>query len=397
MKKNVLAVLFGFLFLSSCIVYVPTNQGEEGTTPPPTPREEQTYERDYGEYPSEMDYNDFYEYLSPYGVWVHDTPYGYVWIPRHVGQHWRPYTYGRWAWTNYGWTWVSYHEWGWVPFHYGRWGWDNRLGWFWVPGSVWAPAWVSWRWSNLYIGWCPLPPDVEFVAGVGIGSLPYDFPDYYWIFIEGRNFQYDYLDRYVLPYERNRTVIRLTVHKANLTVRNRQLIDDGVDVEQVSRLTRSEVPRYEVEEGQRPGPSQISGNAVKIFRPAVKKNEVAKPKVFWEKEEAAEKVPEVRIDDLEKRLSPAQVEQRLREDQDKEMRLLEQSQEKEAVELKKKADDEEKLAGSSVEREKVKKEADVKASEMKKEHAEEKAKITERHRQEEKVVKGRIKKKEKKE
>ena len=395
MKKNVLAVLMGFLFLSSCIVYVPY-EGEGETPPPRTPDDERTYERDDGNYPSDMDYNDFYEYLSPYGVWVHNAPYGYVWIPRQVGRNWRPYTHGRWAWTDYGWTWVSYHEWGWVPFHYGRWGWDNRLGWYWVPGSIWAPAWVSWRWSNLYVGWCPLPPDVEFVAGIGIGSLPYDFPEYYWIFIEGHYFQYDYLDRYILPYERNRTVVRLTIHKANLTVRNRQLINQGIDVEQVSRLTRSEVSRYEIEEGQRPGQSRISGKAIKIFRPAVKKNEVAKPRVFLEKEEAEQKVPEIRTDDLERRLSPVELEQKLRGDQEKEMRLLEESQERDQVELRKKTGDEEKLAGSSAEREKIRKEADVKASELKKEHAEEKAKIAERHQEETKVVKGRIKKKEKK-
>jgi hypothetical protein len=234
------------------------------------------------------------------------------------------------------------------------------------------------------------------VAGIGIGSLPYDFPDFYWVFIEGRYFQYDYLDRYVLPYERNRNIVRLTVHKANLTVRNRQLLNQGVDVEQVSRLTRSEVSRYEIEEGQRPGQNRISGDAVKIFRPAVKKNDAAKPKVFFEKEEAAERVPEIRTDDLEKNLSSAELEQRLREDQDKEMRLLDQSQERDEVELRRKADDEEKLAGSSAEREKFRKEAEVKASELKKEHADEKAKITERHKEEEKVVKTRIKKKEKK-
>ncbi len=395
MKKSVLVVILGFLFLSSCIIYVPY-EGEGGTPPLRTPGDERTYERDSRDYPSDMDYNDFYEYLSPYGIWVHNTPYGYVWIPRQVGRNWRPYTHGRWAWTNYGWTWVSYHEWGWVPFHYGRWSWDNRLGWFWVPGSIWAPAWVSWRWGNLYIGWCPLPPDVEFVAGIGIGSLPFDFPDNYWTFIEGRYFQYDYLDRYVLPFERNRTIVRMTVHKANLSVRNRQLINQGIDVEQVSRLTRSEVSRYEVEEGQRPGQSRIRGNAVQIFRPAVKKNEVAKPKVFMEKEEAEEKVPEIRSDDLEQRFTPAEREQRLKGDQETEIRLLEQSQEREDVELRKKTDDEEKLAGSPEEREKIRKGADVKSSELKKEHAEEKAKIAERHQEEAKVVKSRIKKKEKK-
>jgi len=393
MKKNLLAMLVVFLFLSSCVIYVPY-EGEEGNPPPRAPREDTTYERDYEDYPAEMDYSDFYEYLSPYGVWVHFSPYGYVWLPRNVRHNWRPYTYGRWVWTNYGWTWVSYHEWGWVPFHYGRWGWDRQLGWFWVPGNIWAPAWVSWRWSNLYIGWCPLSPDVEFVPGVGIGSLPYDFPDFYWVFIEGRFFQYDYLDRYVLPYERNRTIVRLSVHKANLTVRNRQLLNRGVDVEQVSRLTRSEVSRYELEEGHRPGPSRVSGEAVSIFRPAVKKNEAAKPQASMEREEAAKKIPEIQADELERKGSPEEIEKRLRDDQDKEIRLLEQSQEKDEVELRRKAEDEEKLAGSPAEKEKIRKEAEVKSSEMKKEHVEEKAKIDARHKEEEKVVKSRIKKKE---
>jgi hypothetical protein len=188
----------------------------------------------------------------------------------------------------------------------------------------------------------------------------------------------------------------MTIHKANLSVRNRQLINQGIDVEQVSRLTRSEVSRYEVEEGQRPGQSRISGNAVQIFRPAVKKNEVAKPKVFMEKEEAEEKVPEIKADDLEQRLTPAEREQRLKGDQEQEMRLLEQSQQRDEVELRKKTDDEQLLAGSSTEREKIRKESEVKASELKKEHAEEKAKISERHKEEEKIVKSRIKKKEKK-
>ena len=394
MKKSILAVLLGFLFLSSCVIYVPY-EGEEGPPPPSPPREERTYEGDHEGYPVEMDYDDFYEYLGPYGVWIHNAPYGYVWIPRRVGHHWRPYTYGRWVWTNYGWTWLSDHEWGWGPFHYGRWGWDARLGWFWVPGSIWAPAWVSWRWGSVYIGWSPLPPGVEFEAGIGIASLPDDFSDNYWVFIEGRYFQYDYLDRYVLPYERNPTLVRLSVHKANLSVRNRQLINEGVDVDQVSHLTRSEVSRYDVEEGERPGQSRISGNAVKIFRPAVKKNEAAQPKAFLEKEEAEKKVPEIRDEDFENRLSRAELEQKLREDQDKEIRLLEQSQERDEVELKKRTADEEKLAAGPEEREKVKKEAEIKASELKKAHAEEKSKITDRHKVEEQAAKSRIKKKEK--
>jgi len=43
-------------------------------------------------------------------------------------------------------------------YHYGRWGWRAGFGWFWVPGYVWGPAWVSWRWVNGYACWAPLGP-----------------------------------------------------------------------------------------------------------------------------------------------------------------------------------------------------------------------------------------------
>ncbi|MGB7296036.1 MAG: DUF6600 domain-containing protein [Candidatus Aminicenantales bacterium] len=389
MKKNVWVVIFGLLFVTSCIVYVPV---EESNTYPPRSQERPSGE-EYYDYPSDIDYGHFYEHLSPHGRWIQYAPYGYVWIPRQTVYQWRPYTHGRWAWTNSGWTWISYYKWGWIPFHYGRWGWDRHLGWFWVPGTIWAPAWVTWRWGNMYIGWAPLPPDVEFVAGMGIGSLPYDFPDYYWVFIEGRYFQHDNFSRYVLPFERNRTVVRLTVHKANLSVRNRQLLNQGVDVDHVSQLTGSKVNRYEIEEGQRPEPGQISGDSLRIYRPAVRKNDAAKPEAFLQKEEAETKIPEIHADELEKRFSPVGLEQRLEEEQDQEMRLLRESQEKENTDLKNRIEDEKKLASTPAERVNAEKEGEVRASRLKKEHEEEKAKISERHQEEKKVVKSKTKKK----
>jgi hypothetical protein len=390
MKKNLWIMLFGLLFITSCFVYVPYG-GKEG--PPPRERE-RTYDQDYRDYPAEMDISYFYDYLSPHGIWISYSPYGYVWVPRHVSWRWRPYTNGRWIWTDDGWTWASYDEWGWIPFHYGRWGWDRRLGWFWVPGTIWGPAWVTWRWSNLYIGWAPLPPDVDFALGVGISGLPYDLPGNFWIFIEGHYFQYDYLDRYVLPYERNTTIIRYTVNKANLSVRNRRVINEGVDIDHVRKVTRSDVSRYILEEVRRPQETRISGNVVRIYRPSIKKDEAAKPKTIWPKEEAADKLPEVRTKDEEKRISPDESKVRLKQEQHKEIRLLEQSQQKENAELRRKLEDEKKLASSEAEKQKIEKDYEVKSKELQKQHEEEKSKIAERHQEEEKVVKKKPKKKE---
>ncbi len=71
-----------------------------------------------GQYISDQ---DFYDNLSPYGVWVYDPQYGDMWVPD-VDGNFRPYaTRGHWVLTEYGNTWVSDYPWGWATFHYGRW------------------------------------------------------------------------------------------------------------------------------------------------------------------------------------------------------------------------------------------------------------------------------------
>lgn len=99
----------------------------------------------------------FYERLAPYGHWEWVPEYGRVWVPA-VAPGWRPYVYGRWVLTDWGWTWVSDDPWAWAAYHYGSWGFTVGIGWFWVPGHIWAPAWVSWRWGFGYCAWAPIGP-----------------------------------------------------------------------------------------------------------------------------------------------------------------------------------------------------------------------------------------------
>jgi hypothetical protein len=102
-----------------------------------------------------------YETLTPYGDWVVTSSYGRVWHPHAsvVGVDFVPYaSSGRWVHTDMGWEFDAPWDWGWLPFHYGRWYLDDAYGWVWVPGDVWAPAWVEWRYGGGYIGWAPLGP-----------------------------------------------------------------------------------------------------------------------------------------------------------------------------------------------------------------------------------------------
>ena len=99
--------------------------------------------------------------LSPHGTWVIIPEYGRVWRPNPeiVGTDFRPFSSGgHWVHTEYGWSWASDWDWGWAPFHYGRWMFNSVWGWVWVPGTIWGPAWVDWRYGGEYVGWAPLAP-----------------------------------------------------------------------------------------------------------------------------------------------------------------------------------------------------------------------------------------------
>ena len=106
---------------------------------------------------------EFRTALQPYGRWQQHSRWGEVWSPANRARDWRPYTVGRWAYTDdWGWYWISdaaEANWGWMTYHYGRWVFDAEFGWIWVPGQEWSPGWVQWRHGAQYIGWAPLPPE----------------------------------------------------------------------------------------------------------------------------------------------------------------------------------------------------------------------------------------------
>lgn len=140
---------------------------------------------------------DFEPVLAPYGTWLVTTTCGRGWRPHAdvVGVGFVPYrTGGEWVSTDHGWSFESEWEWGWAVYHYGRWCPDPGEGWVWVPGTVWAPAWVEWRTSGAFVGWAPLPP-----PGV---VIVHD----HWTFVDHRHFHESRVVHHALPPERVRHV-----------------------------------------------------------------------------------------------------------------------------------------------------------------------------------------------
>ena len=94
--------------------------------------------------------------LDANGRWVQSDEFGWVWQPRGVDEDWRPYYRGRWAAYDGGMTWISDEPWAYVAYHHGRWHWGAGVGWFWIPGIYYSPAWVAWHHTPGYYGWAPL-------------------------------------------------------------------------------------------------------------------------------------------------------------------------------------------------------------------------------------------------
>jgi hypothetical protein len=124
-----------------------------------------------------VDVGFFYDQLAPYGNWIERPNYGWVWTPRNVSASWRPYQAGHWVWSDEGWTWLTDEPYGWATYHYGRWYQDPELGWAWVPGSDWAPAWVSWQEGDGNVGWAPLPPGANVNASYDGGPAGPGYDD----------------------------------------------------------------------------------------------------------------------------------------------------------------------------------------------------------------------------
>ena len=195
----------------------------------------------------------FYDNLNG-GSWYQVADYGYVWQPdAATSADWRPYTDGYWTYTDVGWTWVSYEDFGWATYHYGRWVRLEDYGWCWVPGYEWGPAWVSWRTGGNVIGWAPLPPEgggeVVYESRPITGHVDVEFgigPAYY-NFIDVRFIGEPVLRGHFYDYNQNVVYINNTVNVTNITYNNSIVYNYGPDYAVLSRYSTRPIQRLKLE------------------------------------------------------------------------------------------------------------------------------------------------------
>ena len=213
-----------------------------------------------------VSYQSFYDELSPYGQWIADSEYGYVWVPN-VDDEFRPYfTDGFWAWTEYGNTWVSDYPWGWAAFHYGRWIFNEYYGWIWVPGTTWSPGWVAWRWGGGFYGWAPLMPGMEWNGGEYVCAVDW------WVFMHPNHLYKHHYNR-----EMRADFLRGPRHTALLLKNSKpstaKVQYNGVNYvcgprpEYYKKNTGKDAPVYHYQAGTAKGKDFVGGATISTFRP----------------------------------------------------------------------------------------------------------------------------------
>lgn len=266
-----------------------------------------------------VNYKDFYDQLSSHGEWVQVTPeeigmksetafneetskinfslssliginsaYAsstenagmiYVWKPSTelgvstvTGEPavFTPYSNGQWVNTDAGWYFKAPTPVEETVSHYGRWVNSPTAGWLWVPGRVWAPAWVDWKQDDSYVSWAPLPPSVYLVNGI-MGS-PVINNDYYTI-VEKRYFLEPDVYKYKKQHYDNGN--RIFVNGFNATdgiiILNNRIVNRGPDVNLIQTIYGREIQLVKVKHVGMFSDVKYSNGEYFVYKPGFKR------------------------------------------------------------------------------------------------------------------------------
>lgn len=196
-----------------------------------------------------VSFSVFHDSLAPHGRWVDVGSYGQCWYPDGLAAGWQPYSNGEWIYTDYGWTWVSYDPWGDYPFHYGTWVSEASFGWVWVPGYVWAPAWVTWSYSNDFVGWAPIPPTLAFGFS-GYSGRPVVVSQSSYVFVPTNRMVGVNVSTVRVPLVRNATILPATRRVTSFSVKGGVVRNTALPVTRIEKAGHIKIQKANISQAR---------------------------------------------------------------------------------------------------------------------------------------------------
>jgi hypothetical protein len=103
-----------------------------------------------------------------------------------------------------------------------------------VPGTVWAPSWVTWSYSDRYVGWAPLPPSVVFEES-GYAGRPIVVSQAQYVFVPMNRFVDTDIDSVRVSAQESASIFRQTKPVTSFAVSGGIVRNMAIPMETVQR------------------------------------------------------------------------------------------------------------------------------------------------------------------
>lgn len=257
-----------------------------------------------------------------------------------------PYNNGQWVNTDRGWYFKAATPAEDLTSHYGRWTEDQQLGWVWLPGKVWSPAWVDWRENEDYTGWAPIPPGAYIIDNT---ISQYSINENHYTIVEKKHFiepgVYKY--RYQYVENKNKIMIKEMTKKDGIMIKNKTVINKGPDVGDIEKKTGKKIDVIKIKNTNKKDEVGAVTGEISVFTPdfksekSVKKEPVSKPDKLVSYKDA-KKITKDEQDKLKEEDKMNKKEDKENKKEDKDLKKEEKEKQKDKNDKGKKKDDEQK-------------------------------------------------------
>jgi hypothetical protein len=114
-----------------------------------------------------------------------------------------------------------------------------------VPGTIWAPAWVTWAYTDDYIGWAPVPPSFVLSAS-GYSGGPVVVSQTRYVFVPTTQFVGVNVSTARVPAQRNATIFPRARKVTSYTVSSGVVRTAGPPASHIEKVTGKHLERVSI-------------------------------------------------------------------------------------------------------------------------------------------------------